>query len=350
MELVEQSCRIHKSLHAELKRRPPILSSDTIEHLHKVLPRRRGALLEGHPEFRGVVFAKMFSGKKSEALNGALDEIESRYRKQWADGGDHFLLKEILEHGLVPTSSWQQQMQSSSEPPELKNVYEVVKRRGYEVPDSCKKVPHGEAELFFAAMYMAIECRYNYPRWGRDDVLDQQLWRNEISSITGQFVIPDPLVDWKKWPYVADQLWIINDGSRTARLVVIEIDGAVHLDAAKKENDKRRDIKLNGLGYQVVRVNEAWCRVDPFRVVAEILREIGLYSDFADGMVGGNLSSIDDYVCAFCGQPMVRHEDNSIKEVFSGRDVCLVHNSCFDQIQEEKYETGESRFELAPEC
>ena len=350
MDLLDHSCKIHRSLHPELKLLPPILSSGALTHIHKVCPRVKGRSLGNEPAFSGVVFAKNLSKKNGEALAGSLDTVEWKYRKLWADGGDHFLLKEILENGLVPTSSWPQ-MQFSTESPKLDIALRMAKKRGYIVPDSFLEetnVPHGEAELFYAAMYMAIEYSYDCFRWGRDDVSFRQSWRKEISSITGQFVIPDPLVDWK-CPFVIDQLWIINDGSRVARLIAIEVDGAHHLDAGRKEKDRARDVKLNELGYQVIHVNEVWCKVDPFRVVAEIIREIGLCQDFADAMVGGNLSSPDDYICALCGNPMARFEDNSIREVFSGRDVYLVHSSCLDRMREEKYETGISRFELTPD-
>ena len=100
------------------------------------------------------------------------------------------------------------------------------------------------------------------------------------------------------------------------------------------------------LGYQIIHVNEAWCRIDPFRVVAEVLRVIGLCPDFADAMVGGNLSSPDDYICEACGKPMIRFEDDSIKEVFEGRDSRLVHKSCSDEILEGIYQ-GDSRFSFS---
>jgi hypothetical protein len=349
MDLIEKSQVVHKSIHPKLKMLPPILSSDTTKSIRKVSCRKRGRILDGDPEFKGVVWAKALSDKKSETLAGPLDAVEWGYRTKWADGGDHFLLMDILNHGLVPSESWPQS-QFSDEPPSLSNAMDVAKARGYKVPDdflSKTKISRGEAELFYAAMYMVMEYRFAGFRWGKEDVLHRQHWRRNISCITGQFIIPDPLVEWK-CPFVADQLWIINDGKRDVRLVVIEVDGAHHLEPARKEKDRKRDLLLKALHYEVIRVNEAWCKVDPFRVVAEILRKTELCLDFTDAMVGGCLEFPDDYICAACGKPMIRFEDDSIKEVFEGSDSQLVHKSCFDEILEESFR-GDTCFRLTPQ-
>jgi hypothetical protein len=348
MDLVEKSCGIHESLHPELRHLPPILSSDTKRIVHKLSVRKYGKLLENDPKFEGVVWAKARSSKNSKFLAGPLDEIEWMYRQKWADGGDHYLLMEILEKGLLPSSSWPQS--SSEEPAPLSKAMKLAKQRGYKVPDDFLKdssIPYGENELFSAVIYMAITDRFSCFSWGFEEMLHQQFWRKSISSITGQFIIPDPLVEWK-CPFVADQLWIINDGDRETRLIVIEVDGVHHLEPERKEKDRKRDLMFTALGYEVIHVNEAWCKVDPFRVVAEILRETELCSDFTDSMVGGHLASPNDYSCSACGKPMIRFEDDSIKEVFEGGDSRLVHKSCFDEILEGIYQEG-SRFSLSPQ-
>lgn len=347
MDLIQESCVIHPSLHSELKQLPPLLSVDTLKHARKIGSRIFGRILEHEPEFEGVVWAKEWSNKKSKSLAGSLDEVEWAYRQKWASGGDHYLLMEILEHGLIP-SRWPESW-SADDPPTLDMAMKTAQKRGYKVPARFLQsgmVSQGEAELFLAA-YTAIAGHFQGFRWTAAGQVLPKAWKASVSQLTGQFVIPDPLVDWKA-PFVADQLWIINDGDRWARLIVIEVDGAHHLEPIRKGEDHERDLKFNALGYEVIRVNEAWCKVDPFRVVAEILRETGLCVDFIDAMVGGHLSSLDDYICAACGESMIRFEDDSIKEVYSGNDTQLVHKSCFDQIIEEKYETGESRFDLTP--
>ncbi len=350
MDLIEYSQSVHRSLHPELKQLAPILSVDTTKKIHKIFPRNIGRVLEGDPKFDGVQFARALSKKKSDILSGSFDEIEWKFRQRWADGGEHFLLKEIMENGLLPSSIWPQL--SSEEPTPLDKAFKLAKQLGYNVPDKFLKrtpVTDGEVKFFDAATYMAVTDRYACFRWGREETLFQQPWRESISTITGQFVIPDPLVDWDKCPFVADQLWIINEGKREARLIVVEVDGSHHLEPERIEEDRKRDLKFNALGYEVIRVNEAWCRVDPFRVVAEILCVTGLCTDFSGSMIGGYLPSLDDYVCAVCGDPMVRFEDDSIREVFSGQSAFLAHRSCYEQIVEEKNETGESQFEVTPD-
>jgi hypothetical protein len=62
---------------------------------------------------------------------------------------------------------------------------------------------------------------------------------------------------------------------------------------------------------------------------------------------GGEIASVDDYICDECGEPLIRFEDNSIMELYVDGDARFLHKSCVDRIIEEICQ-GKSRYSLTP--
>ena len=59
-----------------------------------------------------------------------------------------------------------------------------------------------------------------------------------LCQLTGQFIVPDPLEEWKA-PYLLDQLWIMLYPNRKVRLIGLEVDGEVHLEPEQRAKDKK---------------------------------------------------------------------------------------------------------------
>jgi hypothetical protein len=75
-------------------------------------------------------------------------------------------------------------------------------------------------------------------------------FRSSLCQLTGQFIVPDPLEEWKA-PYLLDQLWIMLYPNRKVRLIGLEVDGEVHLEPEQRDKDRKRDVMLAAMGYEI---------------------------------------------------------------------------------------------------
>jgi Protein of unknown function (DUF559) len=201
-------------------------------------------------------------------------------------------------------------------------------------------VSHSERDAFHAAFSLATG--YFDPYWSR--TLDREAlasFRASLCQLTGQFIVPDPLEEWKS-PYLVDQLWITVSPDRKVRLIVLEIDGEVHLDPEQQKRDKQRDVVLAAMGYEVYHAAGWWCRIDPYRVVCEFLSASGLFPNAHNYLIGSHFRTIAEYVCDWCNEPLCRWDDTWIQEVWIGdadyqyRDSpFVVHRCCAERAYEE---------------
>jgi len=343
-EQVERAAKAHRSVPDTLKSSPIVLRRPNSKTLHTIEQPLVGKDLSQLEEFKFVSHAKFRSPKVAENKMPHLDDIEWALRDEWYLGGDHYLLKKILEAGRVP-AAWPEYW-SPQNPPSQSHAYEIATKRGYNIPQQFldnKEPSHSETEAFNAA-YSFISGDPSLFRgrswWDNDDL---RLWRPWLCQLTGQFVVPDPLMP-KKSPYVIDQLWITLATEKQVRLVALEVDGEIHLDKEHVERDARRDVMLSSMGYEMHHVAGWWCRIDPYRVIAEFLAASGICSSAKEHIQGSELNSIHDYYCGLCKQPMVRWDTNWIQEIRVDGKTLVAHKYCAEEFRDnysEDYNSGD---------
>jgi len=173
---------------------------------------------------------------------------------------------------------------------------------------------------------------YRKYREGDEDPSYKDLFisfKSSLCQLTGQFIVPDPLEEWKA-PYLLDQLWIMLYPDRKVRLIGLEVDGEVHLEPEQRARDRRRDVMLAAMGYEIYRVAGWWCRIDPFRVICEFLSASNLLPDANQRPVTSRFQTINDYVCDYCGNPLYRRDEDWIEEIeYEGRSV-IMHGGCVE--------------------
>ncbi len=112
---------------------------------------------------------------------------------------------------------------------------------------------------------------------------------------------------------------------------MLEVDEPIHFTSANRKKSRRRDVMLAAMGYEVYHVPSWWCAVDPYRVIAEFVTAAGLSPEACASFVGHELRTISDYICDHCGEPMVRWDDDWIREVYRGSgSPSLVHKQCVE--------------------
>ena len=319
---IEKAYRAHNSVGDELKFSRIILSHSRDKIFHEV----QSAFRENEKEEFLVsnIPLNNISNKKRESLV----ELEN----EWSKGGDHFLLKKILSENLIPTKWYNEK--NISNLPTLKYSLELAKSRGYNVPIEYiqnAKLSYSEKEALYAA-YMITRGECNFLR---DDFLNKvrQFSRYQLCTITGEFIVPDPLDD-SKVPYFIDQLWIVSepnnnikDGkSKRVRFICLEIDGEPHL-YEDPERQKKRDLKLNELGYEVYHVAGWWCRIDPYKVICEFLAKAQLVEDLDKDPAFAHYC-IPDYICDICHEPMIRWDVDSIETNYINGVMKTYHKFC----------------------
>jgi hypothetical protein len=232
---------------------------------------------------------------------------------------DHKLLERTISNGQLP---WNIGTGAPGQPWPLSLAMQEARRLGYNIPEEYinNSLPsYGEDEAYYAARKLAYHYRH------RSQDLPYQ-----VVAICTNFFVPNRY-GMKYAPYFIDLLWILVDRDLNFRLLAIEIDGEHHLD--RKERDAARDEHLASLGYEIWRVENCWCRVDGWKVISEVLSKAGIIPNnyrHKYRLPGENrLQTIDSYYCARCRQPMVRFDDDWIKEVNDE----LIHRCC-----EEGYE------------
>lgn len=86
---------------------------------------------------------------------------------------------------------------------------------------------------------------------------------------------------------------------------------------------------LAAMGYEVVHVAGWWCRIDPYRSMLAALASVGLLSVAHTDVTGAEFSTIADYRCGFCDEPMVRWDVDWIESMVDGDHRLSVHRSCY---------------------
>jgi very-short-patch-repair endonuclease len=211
---------------------------------------------------------------------------------------------------------------------------------GYKVQKSYLKeidVSYGEKEAYHAAWMMASL------NWYPGNLLTHSYWKEwrdsvyqKIKFFTAQFIVPkfSSLEQYKYTPYVIDQLWIVRESDSTVRLIGLEIDGEHHLETdEQKERDNQRDERLANMGYEMYHVAAWWCRVDPYRVISEVLKATDITPGISDNFYYSNFKSINDYKCDICQNLIVRYQQNDLVEIERNGHSLKAHRSCSDNYQ-----------------
>jgi hypothetical protein len=195
-------------------------------------------------------------------------------------------------------------------------------------------ISYGEKEAYHAA-WMMVSLN-----WYPSNLLTPSYWDEwrhsvyqKINFFTAQFIVPQfsSLEQYKYTPYIIDQLWIVRESDSTVRLIGLEIDGEHHLETdEQKERDKQRDERLANMGYEMYHVAAWWCRVDPYRVISEILKATDITPGISDNFYYSNFQSINDYKCDICQNLVVRYEQNDLVEIESNGHRLTAHRSCSD--------------------
>lgn len=328
--MVDKAVNAHRSVRSDLRSTETVLSQPS--------KKIRTAINRNASEQIRSAFAAPTSGLIGDLLKsrpwyraneGRVRTNQDSPRDNWDDGGDHYLLKQMIANGTIP-----QGYAEHIDPlyaPTLHQALALAKWRGYTVPPKfleSRTTSYGENEAWCAAQSIV---RGNAGACWVDDVGPRGREDLMVLHQTGQFIIPDPLQP-KRVPYIADQLWIaVSPMFDSVRLIVVEIDGEHHLERGRQYKDARRDERLEMLGYEVYHVAGWWCRIDPFRVIADFLRAADLLPGMYE-LVAGQLQSIDDYQCALCERPMVRFDDDWIATFNFGHefrvDDRFVHSLC----------------------
>src|SRR5215217_5632476 len=218
-EEIEYSLKVHKTVKEELKSSPIILSTPNREQLHPLhLPdkdRTRNRL--SPEEWHNEAFIRvMQAGYKVAAdLSPPVDDRELALREEWFEGGDHKLLMRMLSEGRVPYA-WRERNDPEG-PITTTRAYKTARERGYSVPEKYlagQVVSFSEREAFYAAHMIArghfreIDPYRNHiegddyrtrTHLGEEPSYKDQFssFRSSLCQLTGQFIVPDPLKEWK---------------------------------------------------------------------------------------------------------------------------------------------------------
>jgi hypothetical protein len=190
-------------------------------------------------------------------------------------------------------------------------AFRKAKQLGFQVPEQCLKTKqfcYGQYEAYSAihevlygralGVWMSRanfdNCMHSYANFYKN-----------VKLITSQFIVPSSGYQFSA-PYIFDQLWLIAHGINQVRLLGLEVAGEHHFLNGGQGKTLGNEKYLEELGYEMYHVASWWCRVDPYRVLSEFLRESGIFPEALNHLIGAELDSIDKYVCGICHRPMVR--------------------------------------------
>lgn len=277
-------------------------------------------------KFKIIYLAKHFDCKLSQCMRD-----EEDVRMKWFDFAHHNLLFDMMAKGILPVF-WPEGS-NPNEPRSVAQVLKKAKQHGYAVPEEFLRndsTSYSEVEAYHAASQL-IRAHHRQPYWNNEIYIeDIKRFRNKFCQLTGQFIVPDP-TEKNKTPYVLDQLWIVYYPELGVRLVGLEIDGEVHLTEKERIKTKKRDNMLAAMGYEIYHVAGWWCRIDPYRVICEFLSASDLLPNAHNYLIGATLRNIDDYYCSLCGGPMVRWDDDWIRELSMNEKNITVHKQCYEK-------------------
>ena len=226
----------------------------------------------------------------------------------WGANANFGLLKEFLVNGLVPSDTFDH---SGVEPLPHHLIMEKARADGYKIPDKFlepKKVRDDKRN----ALYAANDLKSRQIHFAEDNQKNQM-----ITSIKAGFLIPDPDEDWRV-PIVLDQLWIIQEENAQLRFIAVEIVSSLDQTKEKNEQGRTRSGKMARQGIELFRVSGAWCRIDSWRALSEVLYEADVFPSARGSFGYPELNNINDYVCFHCEQPMIRFDSYWVEKC-SGR-------------------------------
>ena len=276
----------------------------------------------------------VLSCTRDRVLHNPIDIGKIAPPKWWRTSGvpgetlpDHWTVRRWLSVGrgeLADSESW---FNDPYHALALGRAMKEHRDHGYVIPDHFiddRSPSYGENEAWFAAQHLVRRASH----------LSARHRMIHGGAMLPQVAVPrrsniDPFA-----PYLLDQLWIVPVGERY-RLVALEVDGEGHLTAERVRHGRERDARLVDAGYEVVHVAGWWCRIDPWRVIAEAIYAMNITTRIR--MPGDTLTSIDEYVCDYCNHRVTRSDDHDL-ETFDHRNV--MHRECAEERAEDGDYTG----------
>lgn len=296
-----------------------------LERLTK-LPLKSSPIILNSPR-KKIIFDIPCSGKPS------LEYVEQLYE----DVGDHDLLLQALRTGwhyinsnnkTISTTKekYFQQLNSS-------HTFRMAKQRGYQVPDHLlnnKQFCYGQYEAY-SAIHELIQGKALGIWSGKSNspnfMHSYARFYKSVKFITSQFIVPSAGYQLSI-PYIFDQLWLVSHEINKVRLIGLEMAGEHHFLNGGKSKTLGNERYLETLGYEMYHLASWWCRVDPYRVICEFLRESGIFPEAIHYLVGLELDSIDKYKCGICHAPMVRLGWDWIQKCQVGDRTIFAHKHC----------------------
>lgn len=299
-----------------------------LERLTK-LSLKNSPIILGTPSKKNVFNVPVLSRPSTEYVEQLYEDI-----------GNHDLLLQSLRTGwhyinsngkVLATSKekYFQQLNSSQ-------VYRRAKQLGYQIPEQCfktKQFCYGQYEAYSATyeIFNGKALGIWSPRANYNNFMHSYAqFYKAVKLVTSQFIVPSSGHQFST-PYIFDQLWVIAHGINQVRLLGLEVAGEHHFLNGGQSKTLGNEKYLEQLGYEMYHVASWWCRVDPYRVISELLREAGIFPEALDYLVGAELDHINKYVCGICCQPMVRLGWDWIQKCQIGDRTMYAHKHCVTQ-------------------
>jgi len=251
--------------------------------------------------------------------------------------GDRDLLMQALRTGwhyissdgtTIPTSKekYFQQLNTSQ-------AFRVAKQKGYQVPEkflTTKQFCYGQYEAY-SAMHeimhgQALGIWSNKANFA-NFMYSYAKFYKAIKLIAPQFIVPSSSYQ-SSIPYILDQLWLAGHNSNQVRLLGLEVAGEQHFLNGGHSKTLGNEKYLEKLGFEMYHVASWWCRVDPYRVICEFLKESEIFPEAQNYLIGAELDTIDKYVCGICHRPMVRLGWDWIQQCQIGDRAVYAHKHC----------------------
>lgn len=251
--------------------------------------------------------------------------------------GDHNLLLQALKTGWHYINSNHQPLLTSKEKCfqqlNSSHAYQVAKQRGFQIPEQYltkKQFCYGQFEA-----YSAVHDIFNGSALGVWSVKSNfynflhsyAKFYQAVKLVTSQFIVSSSGNQFST-PYVFDQLWLTAHAVNQIRLLGLEVAGEQHFLSGAQSKTLGQGKYLEELGYEMYHVASWWCRVDPYRVICEFLRESGIFPEAKNYLIGAEIDSIDKYVCGICHAPMVRLSWDWIQKCQIGSETVYAHKYC----------------------
>lgn len=253
------------------------------------------------------------------------------YEQAWAREGNFSLIKDFLEKGLVPSDTFDT---SGVEPSPHHLIMERARRDGYNIPDKFLE-PKAIRDDKRNALYAANDLQSSQIQF-----VEESRKHQRITSVKSGFLIPDPDDEWRV-PIVLDQLWIVQEENARLRFLGVEIVSSFDQTRHKETQALVRTEKLARQGIEMYRVSGAWCLIDSWRAMSELMYEADIFPKARNFYGYPELKDIRDYVCSHCQQPMIRFDEYWVEKCYGKwvdgefeefYPVRFVHPKCAEEI------------------